>query len=357
VGRITQVRNHSAGQPATWQEFQLIEWIRRHAGKQRKKNELGIGDDASAYRPQLHTIELVTCDALIEGVHWSFAWCDPESLGKKAAAVNLSDIAAMGGSPERAYLILALPRRLSKEMIHRLLKALVKSLNYYNTDLVGGDTVFSPGPMMLALTLQGAVLRREMVLRSSARPGDLLLVTGTLGAAAAGLELVRRYQKVPSQFRSVVKRLLAPVPRLKQGRILAASGRVHAMLDISDGLAGDVRRLAKASGVGVRLWANKLPLSRSVRLAAQTLNQDPLNFALRGGEDYELLFTTPAQYAPDLIKLLQVQTRTSCSIIGEIVPACQGMQVILPDGRQCNLPAAWEHSAVNLYSGLKRKVK
>ena len=244
-----------------WREFELIAAIRRQSSASSSRDRLGIGDDASAHRPRPGYLELVTCDALIEGVHWEWAWCDPFSLGQKTAAVNLSDLAAMGGIPERAHLALALPRAFPKRSLQQFIRGLVGVLERHGAALVGGDTNASPGPMMITLMLQGAVLEKEMLTRSGARPGDCLMVTGHLGEAAAALRLYQKNARARIDP-ALRERLLHPVPRLAEGRWLARRGRVHALLDLSDGLAGDVRHLAEAGKVGVLLWAGQLPVSR-----------------------------------------------------------------------------------------------
>jgi thiamine-monophosphate kinase len=302
-----------------------------------------LGDDAAAYRPDPGLAEVVTCDALVEGVHWDFAWCTPRELGRKSAAVNCSDIAAMGGSPRRAYLSLALPARFSESAALEVVNGLAAELRRHGARLAGGDTVSSPGPMMLALTLQGTVRARELVSRSGAQPGDWLVVTGDLGAAAAGLRLAQKPSLRSAARAAVISRLLRPEPRLREARVLARSLRVTAMLDISDGLAGDLRRLTEASQVGARVRADRLPISSATRRAAGDLGEDALGLALSGGEDYELLFTLPPAAAPRLLKAVRIATGTRCTVVGEIVPARRGLKIIAAGGRESEWPAGWEH--------------
>lgn len=306
---------------------------------------LGIGDDAAAYVPTRTHLQLVTCDALVESVHWDFDWCTPRELGSKTAAVNLSDLAAMGGIPERAYLVLALPRAMRERSVHAFLDGITKTLALHGARLAGGDTVSSPGPMMVSLTLQGSVLKKEMLVRSGARPGDAILVTGYLGGAAAGLAWVRGRRPSGSAPREIMRRLNAPIPRLAAGRCLARSGRVHAALDLSDGLGTDLRRLAEASRVGAEVWTRALPVSTATRLAAAKLHLDPVRLAVAGGEDYELLFTCAEPDAPGLIRRLRTEAQTPCAVIGRILEQRAGVYLEEDAGKKISMPKGWEHNS------------
>jgi len=320
----------------------LIARIRRHAGKPGERDLLGIGDDAAGYVPEAGKLELVTTDALVEGVHWDFRWQTAESLGRKAAAVNLSDIAAMGGVPQRAYLTLALPRNAAVAKVDAFLKSFIQTMRTEGVRLAGGDTVASTGPWMISVTLQGVVSRNRMLTRDGARPGDLLLATGELGAAAAGLAVLKRSAR-PLGWEEVARKFREPEARLAAGQSLAASGKVTAMLDLSDGLAGDLQRLAEASRVGARIYADLLPVSLATRMAGRMLAVEPLTWALTGGEDYELLMTCKPQHAGILIEKVRAESGVPVSIIGEIVPRRQGLTMRMPDSRIKPLPAGWEH--------------
>lgn len=344
MGRVRLSRKTAARQSGDWQEFQLIDWIRQRTQKQAIRKEIHIGDDASAYRTSGRMHELVTCDAMIEEVHWSWDWCDPQSLGYKIAAINLSDIAAMGGIPKRAHLALAIPRQQKKTVVQPMLRSMLKTLKQHHVVLVGGDTVLSPGPMMITLTLQGEVAPQEILLRSQAKKGDLLFVTGDLGAAAAGLDLLKRYKKVPSHYSVLTKKLLTPEPRLEVSRLLAQSGKVHALIDLSDGLAGDVRHLAKASRKGIRLYSEYIPISLATRLASQHMKKNPLSYALCGGEDYELLFTASPKHASEIFQIVQEKAKLSCHIIGCVDSKRKGLRQLLSNGKSAPLPMGWEHS-------------
>jgi thiamine-monophosphate kinase len=326
-----------------WREFSLIAEIRRLAGPARPPDRLGIGDDAAAYRPPApDRWEVVTCDTLVAGVHWSWDWCRPEAAGRRVAAANLSDLAAMGATPERAYLSLALPLAFSSRQARELATGVIRELRRFGARLLGGDTVATSGPVVATLTLQGSVARPELLTRQGARPGDLLLVTGDLGASAAGLAWLRSGRGLPKAFAPLVKRYLLPAPRLTAGRVLAHTRRVRAALDLSDGLAGDAQRLAESSKVGLAIYAERLPISRLTRLAAQKLRRDPLAWALSGGEDYELLFAVRPTDAEAVARHLRVLARLACTVIGEVLPLRRGLRLIRR-GKTWPLPKGWEH--------------
>ncbi|NTV51637.1 MAG: thiamine-phosphate kinase [Candidatus Firestonebacteria bacterium] len=321
----------------------MIDLIRRTAAGRGRGDCLGIGDDASAHLPEAGFLELVTADALVEGVHWDFAWCDAYTLGRKTAAVNLSDIAAMGGMPRRAHLVLALPPIAPLVQVTDFVRGLVAELKIHGARLVGGDTNVSPGPMLVSLTLQGVVPKSEMLCRRGARPGDRLMVTGDLGSAGAGLWALQHSRR-PQRLRTYpVRRWRRPIPRLAEGRFLARSGRVHALMDLSDGLAGDLRRLCAASGVGARVQAGQLPLAPSTRRSAAARKRLPWLLALQGGEDYELLFAASPADVPVLANGLR-RLGTPCTCVGEVLPAARGLSLVLPSGEIVPLPPGWEHN-------------
>jgi thiamine-monophosphate kinase len=192
--------------------------------------------------------------------------------------------------------------------------------------------------------LQGVVRPKDMLCRRGARPGDWLLVTGDLGAAGAGLWELRK-SRSPLKLRTVTaERWRRPTPRLAEGRFLAQSGRVHAMLDLSDGLSGDLRRLCAASGVGARIEAGRLPLAQATRRTAAARQRPAWSLALQDGEDYELLFAASPAAVPALAEGLRRRCGTSCTLVGEVLPAKQGLTLVLPTGKITALPAGWEHN-------------
>ena len=273
-----------------YQEREVIEAVARLAGRPAGQDEVGIGDDCAVLPPgRPGSSYLVTTDTLVEGVHFDLAWHPPRLLGRKAAAVNISDIAAMGGRCAYALLSLALPLRLDRAFVDALLAGFVERLTAFDARLVGGDTVASPAGLVLTVTLFGEA--DGPVLRSTARPGDRILVAGVPGRAAAGLELCRQGRAGLPQFAALVAAHLDPVPQVELGRALAASGLVHAMQDLSDGLATDLAHICRASGVAAVVARERLPREADLEQAASRLEGDLLEWQLTGGEDFVLLCT------------------------------------------------------------------
>lgn len=293
---------------STLGEFGLIEKIRKISALKSSRAAVGIGDDAAALKLSPHSTLLATTDMLIEGVHFDLSYTDFHSLGWKSAAVNISDVAAMGGVPRFALTSLAIPPDASVEGIaefYRGFKALSKK---YDVELVGGDTCSSRKGFIVSVTVLGEVEKSMTVTRSGARTGDRIFVTGTLGDSAAGLELLKkRAQGAKSSIRNaksaiakLVKKHLKPVPRVEWGRKLALSGIASAMIDVSDGLSSDLGHICDQSGVGAEIHGDSIPLSNAIRSARDFLRRPLIDYALSGGEDYELLFTAP----PDKLKKL-----------------------------------------------------
>ena len=274
-------------------EFGLIDRISRGAVVRPETLVLGIGDDAAAYVASTGLLQLASTDMLAEGVHFDLSLIAPEQLGHKALAVNLSDIAAMGGAPRQALVSVALPPRISVEFVEAFYDGLKALARRFGVNLVGGDTVSTGGALAIGVTALGEVAPELLCRRSGARAGDLVVVTGTLGDSAAGLAWLRRFGGAAASARPLLEAHLTPLPRVAEGAAIARWA--HSMDDISDGLAREAREIAAASGVGMRLYAAALPLSAALGEAARLLDVPPLEFALFGGEDYELLFTIGAQ--------------------------------------------------------------
>lgn len=293
-------------------EFGLIDRI---AAKVAQKSgiSIGIGDDAAAVEPTAGLLTLVTSDMLVEGIHFDLGLCDPVTLGRKSLAVNLSDIAAMGGRPRHYLLSLAIPRELPVEFLDGFVAGMLERGEEFGVTLIGGDTCSSPRGLVISVTVMGEQSSDRIVRRDGARPGDLIWVTGTLGDAALGLELLKRGEREGG----AVIRHLDPTPRVREGMNLAEAGIPSAMIDVSDGLLADLGHILDLSGAGARLYLEKIPLSDCFREAQPTLATDPFRFPLSGGEDYELLFTTPPDKLSAVHSLLG-ETGTGATVIGEI---------------------------------------
>lgn len=308
---------------------------------------LGIGDDAALLAvPQGHQLAATT-DFLVEEIHFRREWTGPEDLGWKALAVNVSDLGAMGAAPVAAIVSLALPGDLTVEWVDGLYRGLLECGEAYGCPVAGGDTVRSPRGVAINVAALGSVPAGAALTRAGARPGELLCVTGTLGESAAGLELLRA-GRTPATHPAHVPLFAAhlrPQPPLKGALALAGTGAVTAMLDLSDGLASDVRRLAERSGVGARLACDRLPISLFARRAAEELRADPVEWALRGGEDFQYLFTLPPERfeaVPPLLAPLGV----TATIVGEVLSG--SLRLVLEEGSEQDLPGpAFEHFAAS----------
>lgn len=266
---------------------------------------LSIGDDAAAVALPAGELLLITTDMLMEDVHFRLSWRNLPALGWKALAQNLSDIAAMGGTPTDAVIAIAIPNSVTPEMIEEIYTGMAELARKARVDIIGGDTVRSSGPLVMSLTVHGRVAGNEMLTRAGARAGDALYVTGTLGRAAAGLQLLDSGREIPAELTNAVDGQLRPIPRLAAGRALACSGLVSAMMDLSDGVATDIHRMCRASGVGVSIDSQAIPIAEVVKKTCSWLNTgDPLQLALTGGEDFELMFTASPNAEAELRNLL-----------------------------------------------------
>jgi thiamine-monophosphate kinase len=288
---------------------------------------IGIGDDAAAVETVPGTVSLFTTDMLLEGVHFDLTFCTPENLGWKSLAVNLSDIAAMGGKPRYCLLSLAVPQSIPVSFIDGFVAGLLDCAEEFEVTLIGGDTCASRGGLVVSLTVMGEQLPERVVPRSGARPGDLILVTGTIGDSALGLRQLMAGQREGS----AIHRHLEPSPRVREGLKLAEEKLPTAMIDISDGLLADLGHILKRSGVGARLELAHLPLSPEVAAHISRQDDNPFNLPLSGGEDYELLFTIPPDREGAVRNALS-PFGTSASMIGTITPS--GLSVVDRNGKE-----------------------
>ncbi len=292
---------------------------------------VGIGDDAAVLDHPGGRL-VVTTDLLVEGVHFDLAYTSAYDLGWRAMAANLSDLAAMGALPRWSFLSLGLAGPPEEDFVSALLRGMADLAAPQGLVLAGGDTVKSP-QVVLNLCLIGDAAGVEPPLRTRARPGQAVCVTGSLGASAAGLAwLGRGGAKDDPQATAAVAAHLRPVPRLAAGRALAASGRLGAMMDLSDGLASDLARICRASQVGAVVEAASLPISQETRTLAAGLGADPLDWAVKGGEDFELLFTCESDQVGLLAELVaDGSPGLELTRVGRVVEG-RGVVLDLPDG-------------------------
>lgn len=257
---------------------------------------VGIGDDAAVVEPERNRVEVLTVDALVEGVHFDRRFTPAAAIGHRALAANLSDIAAMGAAPRLALLSLALPPSLRCADFEEVVSGLAALARQHRVHVIGGNLTRSPGPLMVDITVVGSVKRRQALTRGGARPGDEIYVTGTLGAAAAGLQLLAASAETaaaPSTSQEpLVRSYLYPEPRLRVGTLLSRNRAAAACMDLSDGLADAVWRIAEASGIGAAIDADALPIHPEARRWFEGRGADPVLEAVKGGDDYELLFAS-----------------------------------------------------------------
>jgi thiamine-monophosphate kinase len=250
---------------------------------------VGPGDDAAVVEPKRGSLEVLTTDIQVEGVHFDHRFVAPDAIGHRSLAVNLSDLAAMGARPRAALLSLVLPDALDVAVVDGLLDGMLALADVHGVAVIGGNISRSPGPLMVDVTATGTVGRRRILRRTGARAGDGVYVTGSIGDALVGLRSLQRggSDKVAEQER----RYLRPDARVRTGIALAGNRAASACMDLSDGLADAVGQIAEASNVGIRLDADGLPISDAVRRWHEEEGRDAVAAALQGGEDYELLFT------------------------------------------------------------------
>ncbi len=325
-------------------EFGLIARIARRLPPYGEDVRAAVGDDVAVLALDGESYLLATCDVQVERVHFRRESITPYQLGRRAAAINLSDIAAKGGTPEHFLVSLALPGALEVGWVEELYEGLGDEAAGHGADVVGGNLSRTDGPVVVDVFLLGKVKADEVVLRSGARAGDALLVTGSLGGVA-GLALLEQGEAgFSEEWEEVLERYLTPIPRVREGRVIASSGRATSMIDVSDGLSSDVAHICDQSGVGVRLFADHLPLSAGVRSVAAVTGRTGWSLALEGGEEYELCWTVPPGTEEEIAARVEEETGTPVTCVGEILPGEEGRWVVLPDGSEIPLLArGWDH--------------
>jgi thiamine-monophosphate kinase len=322
-------------------EFGLIDLIKQDTLVQPDNVVIGIGDDAAVLCPSPHHLQLFTTDMLVENVHFDLQTMSPWQLGYKAMAVNFSDIAAMGGEPKHAVISLAPTEHTSLEFIVSLYEGMKTICREYRVNIVGGDTVSSPSGLIINVAVLGEVEPERLVRRSGAQVGDLILVTGTLGNSSAGLDVLTHGVKDRYEFTGrLVAAHLTPRPQVAAAREIGCYGP-SSMDDISDGLASEANEIAAASKVGMKLYAGQIPLLTELRQAAVTFNKPALDYALYGGEDFQLLFTmSPERFS----KLPARVAAVDLTVIGEVVDAAAGVLLVSECGQTAVLePKGYNH--------------
>jgi len=312
----------------------------------------GIGDDAAVYRPAPGKVQLLTTDAMIEGVHFDLTFTSFKHLGWKAVVSSISDIAAMGGVPRYVTIVLSLPNKISLEMVEEFCQGAAYACKKYSCLVVGGDTTTSFANVGVVVTLTGEAEEGKVIYRSGARVGDLLCVTGHLGGSHAGLKVLQREKErflktaqseefTPDlePYKNALERCLMPSARLDMAKLLVDNVNVHAMIDISDGLASEVHHICESSGVGAEVWEHNLPVTGLTQRIAEEFSDKVTGYALYGGEEYELLFTVSDEEYNKLERLTDEIT-----IVGRIVAKERGVELVRENGeREALQRGGWDH--------------
>ena len=332
---------------SSYGEFGLIDHLTKTIKLKNKESIYGVGDDAAILNFEDETV--VSTDLLMEGVHFDLAYTPLKHLGYKAVAVNVSDIAAMNAIPKQILVSLAISNRVSVEALEELYEGINLACENYNVDLVGGDTTSSLSGIAISVTVIGVADNNKLVKRNSAKEGDLIYVSGDLGGAYLGLQLLEREKEV---FLSdgeivpdlkgkdyVVKRQLKPEARMDVIYGLRELGIIPtSMIDISDGLASELTHISRQSDVGVDIFDQYLPVDNETYETAMEFNLDPSVCALNGGEDYELLLTVDPSNRKKMDKL------TELTQIGEVKAASNGLKLVTKNNNRIDIKAqGWVH--------------
>jgi thiamine-monophosphate kinase len=322
-------------------EFGLIQRLTGDIMAKNSSTIKGIGDDAAVMQYEGEQI-VATSDLMIEGIHFNLAYTPLKHLGYKAAVVNFSDVLAMNALPRQLIVSIAISNRFSVEALDELYDGIKYACKEYDVDLVGGDTSSSPKGMFLSATAIGSAKKGNIVFRNGAKAGDILCVTGDLGAAYAGLQLLERENEI---FKSdpmiqprlegydyILQRQLRPRARIDIIRFFNEEGLIPgSMIDISDGLSSEIVHLSTSSGLGCKLFEEKIPIAQETGELAGELEMESLIFALNGGEDYELLFSvSPGDFE-------KIKDNKDISPIGHFTPKEQGIHLILRNGSSIEL--------------------
>lgn len=324
-------------------EFGLIEHLTKHFSISQKSTKKSIGDDAAVldFKNQR---TIISTDLLIEGVHFDLAYMPLKHLGYKAVVVNVSDICAMNATPTQITFSLALSNRFPLEALEELYAGVALACEKYQVDLVGGDTTSSQKGLILSVTAIGTAKEKELAYRNGAKVNDLLVVTGDIGAAYMGLQVLEREKQVfqvnPNNqpdlepYTYLIERQLKPEARNDIKKLLEKlEVTPTSMIDISDGLSSEILHLCKASNVGVQLFEEKLPLDPQLISTCEEFNIDSTTISINGGEDYELLFTIP------LTDFEKIKGNPNLSVIGHVTEASQGMHLVSRAGENIPLKA------------------
>ena len=323
-------------------EFGLIEYLTRNIKLVQESTIKGVGDDAAVIKHDKHTV--VTTDLLVEGIHFDLMYTPLKHLGYKAVVVNLSDVYAMNATPRQVTVSIAVSAKFSVEHLHELYDGIYLACERYNVDLIGGDTSSSLTGLCISVTALGEANASDIVYRNGAQVNDLICVSGNLGGAFIGLQLLEREKKVFLETKGaqpkldiysyVLERQLKPEARKDIPTLFKEMGiKPTAMIDISDGLSSELLHICTQSGVGCAVYEEKIPIDKDTIAVADEMNLVPLTAALNGGEDYELLFMFP------IAEFEKISTRNEFKIIGHITDKDSGCKLVLKSGAEADIKA------------------
>ena len=325
-------------------EFGFIKKISRGCLIRPQNVIRGIGDDAAVFTQDCNEVTLLTTDLLVERVHFFRHKTSGFDLGHKALAVNLSDIAAMGGTAGEAFVSIAIPKDCSIDYLEDLYMGMKTLAAKFDVNILGGDTTRSEADLIINISVTGSIPEKEILCRNTAEHGDMIYSTGLLGDSKAGLYLILNDIKADSkELNELLNVHNLPVPHLKQGRFLASQKGVHAAIDVSDGLSSDIGHISTESNVAVHLFYEKIPVSKNLKHFCQRFHKNPIEYALTGGEDYTLLCTISPDKADNIARRYLKEFNKPLYLIGEITDSTR-MELIYPNGKIKNLsPSGWDH--------------
>lgn len=321
-------------------EFEFIENIRRRAASTSIK--VGIGDDCAVIPKDSLTDLVITADLLVEDIDFRLDWTNSELLGHKSLAISLSDIASMGANPVWALLSIGIPQKIWKtDFVEKFYEGWFALAEKSDVVLIGGDVSRTPNKIVINSIAAGEIKKNKAILRSGAKPGDLIFVTGELGGAAAGLRLLEKGERFDfiskNKTQNLISRQLKPNPQIEIGKILAEKSLASAMIDLSDGLSGDLIHICRESGVGAKIFKDKIPIDRNLKNENADLS---FSLALNGGEDFELLLTVNPKKIFQLEKSLK---NFSFFCIGEITENVERIELITENGSEILKPKSFRH--------------
>jgi len=322
-------------------EFGIIERIKNVLASQSSDVQISIGDDAAVFKTHSEYWTVITTDALVEGVHFDLSYTPVESLGWKLMAVNISDIAAMGGIPRTAVVSLALTENWTLKQIDLLYQGIAACCKQYNCDLIGGDTVRSNYSTFLSATITGEVEPECCAKRSGAKTGDLVCITGVLGRVMVGFRILSLSLNKKGRQKAV-NHFLHPEPRVQEARILVKEVGINAMIDISDGLASEIEHICISSGKGCTIYGDKIPVAEDLKELSHSTNKPSFFEAIQSGEEYELLFTI-SEDNYQILKKKSIFKNGLISVIGTITDEAEGLNLFY-NSKKISLPTqGWDH--------------